>query len=241
MMKREYLILLVISGLLGSCASTKNMIILQHQLTRLKADSILLEKRALNLQNENARLTGQSAYVEQAYINQLQNKDDSIAILNHLIGEKAGRLNYISESQKKQTQAFQHLCNGVKNEFAGYDTQSLVVKTTSSSISVYVNDKRLFVPNSYKTEYFANEMAQKVINVLNNYPELTLVICTYADSSLKVGKDDLTISAFNKSLVLNKCIISENKQPNKEISVSFRPNSKNIFFPIEFLFQPKKP
>jgi hypothetical protein len=240
-MKREYLILLVIAGLLGSCASTKNMVILQHELSRLKLDSSLLEKRALNLQNENARLTGQSAYVEQAYLYQLQAKDDSIATLNQLIREKAGRLNHISESQTKQTLAFQYLCNGVKNEFAGYDTQSLVVKTTSSSISVYVSDKKLFVPNSYKTEYFANEIAQKVINVLNNYPELTLVICTYPDSSLKVGKDELTTSAFNKSLLINKCIILENKQPNKEISIIFRPNSKNIFFPIEFLFQPKKP
>jgi hypothetical protein len=240
-MKREYLILLVIAGLLGSCASTKNMVILQHELTRLKADSSLLEKRALNLQNENTRLIGSSAYVEQAYLNQLQDKDDSIATLNHLIGEKAGRLNHISESHKKQIQTFQHLCNGVKNEFAGYDTQTLVVKTNSSSISVYVNNKKLFIPNSYKTEYFANEMAQKLMNVLNNYPELTLAICTYADSSLKVGKDDMSTSAFNKSLVLNKSIIMEDKQQNKEISIIFKANSKNIFFPIEFLFQPKKP
>lgn len=240
-MRREYLILLVIAGLLNSCASKQNLVILNHELTRLKSDSSLLEKRALNLQNENARLNSQSAYIEQAYLHQLEIKNDSLAILNQLIGEKTSKLQYINESQKKQTQHFQRLYNNIKNEFAGYDTATLVVKTSNGSISVNVNDKKLFVPNTYKTEYLATEVLQKIVNVLYNNPELSLTICAVADSSLKVGKDELEISAFLKTNELYKLTKFKNKMFLNETNILFRPNSKNIFFPIEFLFQPKKP
>ena len=77
-MKQNVLLVTMSLSLLLGCVSKNKFTQSQTEITRLKSDSTLLEKRITQYQNENAHLQTLSATIEQALNIRLQEKEDSL-------------------------------------------------------------------------------------------------------------------------------------------------------------------
>lgn len=181
---------------------------------KLKADSVLLEKRTQQLLEDNNRLAGQSALIEQALTARLQEKQDSLQAKENQLKERELSLVDLKARKEQEQDAYTLFAKQITDEFTDYDVHTLINKINCKDIAIAINDKKLFMANTTKTTYLANEITKKTIALLNKYPDLEVVILTQADSAWASNKEKITDElafATTKSNVLLRLIIAENK------------------------------
>lgn len=172
----------------AACVSqnTYRALLTEHE--RIRHDSLLLEKRIRQLSEENNRLATESARMEQAMNNRLQEKEDSLNYKEALLRERELSLKDMKARKEEEREAFMSLARQVTGDFSGYDRQTLVTHTGCTQIIVSLNDRHLFAAGSAKPEPMAAEVNSKALAILRKYPDLQLVIVAYADSN-QLSKD----------------------------------------------------
>lgn len=181
---------------------------------KLKADSVLLEKRTQQLLNDNNRLAGQSALIEQTLTARLQEKQDSLQAKENQLKERELSLVDLKARKEQEQEAYTLFAKQITDEFSDYESQTLTNKINCKDIAIAINDKKLFMPSTTKPTYLANEITKKTIALLNKYPDLEVTILTHPDSAWASNKEKITdelVFAMTKSTVLIRLMLSENK------------------------------
>ncbi len=194
------------------CISKSQLTSVQDEVSRLKNDSNLLEKRINTLNNENARLQTLSATIEQALNNRLKEKEDSLNYKEKLLKDREFSLKDMKARKEEEQEAFYSLSRKIFGEFVDYDASTLTTKTNCTQAVVTVNDKKLFSQSSNKPEYLATEINNKAANLLEKHPDLMLTIVCYVDSNSHLNnKEDYWTSAANKGNMLAKMLVANRK------------------------------
>lgn len=220
------ILLLIAATLLFSCVYKKKYVANKEQVSRLQNDSAMLEKRIRQLQDENNRLSTQSAAIEQALNQRLQEKQDSLLAKENQLQDREFTLKDLKARKEEEQEAFSDLTKRIRFAFAGYDTSSLQLISHCTGVVVRLNHKKLFVENSLKPDYFANEIQQKTIQLLNKYPDLHLNITTICDSSWASNKEkteDYMALSFARSNLLLKQVLMAQKDLNNRLSAGIKP------------------
>ena len=241
-MKRNVLLVILSLIMLCGCVSKSKFTQTQTEITRLKSDSTLLEKRITQYQNENAHLQTLSATIEQALNNRLQEKEDSLNFKGKLLKDREYSLKDMKARKEEEQEAFYSLSRKIFAAFTDYDASTLITKTNCTQAVVMVNDKKMFVGNSLKPEYLATEINNKAVGLLEKHPDLVLTIVCYVDSSMQIAaKEDLWNIAALRANALLKLLISNHKNLALRIkSATGLPNNnqtvKNQAYYTEYLF-----
>jgi flagellar motor protein MotB len=211
--KKAFPILLLVL-VLAACSSYKNQVIsLQQHIEGMKGDSILLEKRIEKLKEDNQYLSIKAATVEQAYINRLKEKEDSLEIRKQQIADRENQIADIQARREEEREAFKKLANSVFDEFKklGFDTGNLQNYTECSQIIVEIHDRNLFVPLSTKTAAGMPRVLKQVADVLNKHQDLALNIVVYADSTITTREkiEDSWDWTQRKATILGKQLKNE--------------------------------
>jgi hypothetical protein len=222
------IVLIIAVTLLFSCVYKKKYLGNIGQINRLQKDSSLLEKRIRQLQDENNRLSTQSALIEQALNQRLQEKQDSLLAKESQLKEREFTLKDLKSRKEEEQDAFSDLAKQIRLAFSGYDSSSLQLLSNCTGVVLRINNKKLFIENSLKPDYLATEINQKTTSLLNKYADLQLNITTSCDSAWQNPKDkteDLMIPAFNRSQVLTRQLISLKKEFNTRITAGIKPTN----------------
>jgi chemotaxis protein MotB len=241
-MKFNVTILLFATTLIFGCVSKSKFILVESEITRLKSDSALLEKRIAQLSNENAGLQTLSATIEQALNVRLQEKEDSLNYKEKLLKEREFSLKDMKARKEEEQEAFYSLTRKVFAEFADYDASTLTTKTNCTQAVIAVNDKKLFTGNTAKTEYLATEINNKAGNLLSKHPDLMLTVVCYVDSNMQISaKEDCWNIALLRANALSKMLITTHKNLSYKVkSTTGLPTNthinKNATYFIEYQF-----
>ena len=212
LMKQNVLLVTTSLSLLLGCVSKNKFTQSQTEITRLKSDSTLLEKRITQYQNENAHLQTLSATIEQALNIRLQEKEDSLNFKEKLLKDREYSLRDMKARKEEEQEAFYSLSRKIFAAFTDYDASTLTTKTNCTHAVVMVNDKKMFVGNSLKPEYLATEINNKAAGLLEKHPDLMLTIVCYVDSNTQItAKEDLWNLASLRANTLSKLLISNHK------------------------------
>lgn len=219
-----FLFLFVLS--LAACVSKSTYHTLQQDHSRVKNDSLLLEKRIRQLQDENQRLGSESAKMEQALNNRLQEKQDSLNYKEQLLRERELSLKDMKARKEEESEAFATLAKAIFMGFSGYDQQTLTTQTGCASLAISVNDKKLFAGNGAKTELLSQELHTKMIALLEKYPDLNLTVVTYCDSSAatrdRSNADPFSLPYARASVLYKELTAGQPKAIKQRISLAIR-------------------
>lgn len=235
-----YLILLTLI-LTGGCVSKSTYLLLQADHARIKTDSLLLEKRIRQLNDDNVRLATESAKMEQAMNNRLQEKQDSLNYKEQLLLDRELSIKDMKARKEEERDAYLMLSRQILGDFSDYNAQTLTTTTGCTQITVSVNDKKLFVSGTARTEYLAAEMNQKALSILNKYPDVHLHIVSYADSVPPTGKEkslDTYQLAHNKAAALYRelTIQSKSLKTRTAIGVKSEHYLKSYSSQVDYVF-----
>jgi len=241
-MKRNVLLVTLSLSLLWGCVSKSKFTRSQTEVSRLKSDSTLLEKRITQYQNENAHLQTLSATIEQSLNDRLQEKEDSITFKEKLLKDREYSLRDMKARKEEEQEAFYSLSRKIFAAFTDYDASTLTTKTNCTQAIVMVNDKKMFVGSSLKPEYLATEINNKAAGLLEKHPDLLLTIVCYVDSSMQIfTKEDLWNIGALRANSLSKLLVSNHKNLALRVkSATGIPNDsqtlKNQAYYTEYLF-----
>lgn len=240
-MKLGSYIAIVLLGLTAGCISKSAYLALETDHTRVKNDSLLLEKRIRQLNDENIRLASESAKMEQAMNNRLQEKQDSLNYKEQLIRDRELSLKDMKALKEEEREAYMILSRQILGDFSDYDKQTLTTTTGCTQITVSINDKKLFTPGTARIESMATEMNQKAWAVLNKYPDVQLSIVSYADSLPVVSKDknpDAYQLAYAKANVLYRDLNNQSKTLKVRTAMGIRSEQNIKTYPsqIDYIF-----
>lgn len=241
-MKRNVLLTTLGLGMLFGCVSKSKFTQSQTEIARLKSDSTLLEKRITKYQDENARLQTLSATIEQALNVRLQEKEDSLNYKEKLLKEREYSLRDMKARKEEEQEAFYNLSRKIFAAFTDYDASTLSTKTNCTQAVVMVNDKKMFVGNSLKTEYLATEINNKAAALLDKHPDLMLTIVCYVDSNLQISnkEDHWNVAALRANVLSKSFALSHRDLSLRVKSAAGLPNNthtvKNATYFTEYLF-----
>ena len=240
MMSRFY-IATVLLVLMAGCVSKSAYLALEADHARVKNDSLLLEKRIRQLNDENTRLASESAKMEQAMNNRLQEKQDSLNYKEQLIRDRELSLKDMKALKEEEREAYMILSRQILGDFSDYDRQTLTTTTGCTQITVSINDKKLFAPGTARIENMATEMNIKAWNVLNKYPDVKLNIVSYADSFPVASKDkgpDAYQLSYTKANALYRDLNNQSKTLKVRTAIGIRSeqNAKTYPSQIDYIF-----
>lgn len=217
---------------LAGCVSKTTYQALSTEHNRIKNDSLLLEKRIRQLEDDNQRLITESAKMEQALNNRLQEKQDSLAYKEQLLHQREMSLKDMKARKEEEQEAFTTLATQVFSGFSGYSADTLTTHTNCTGFVIRVNDRALFV-NGSRPEAFVQEIHTRAIQVLRKYPDLHLSVVTYADSLTgKEKNNDPLNTAYARGAMLYKSLAADKTRSVKErISVAVQNESAPRTYP----------
>ena len=171
-----------------SCVSSKKYSTSQATINRLQIDSSLLEKHVVQLKTEVAYYRNQSATIEQALNNRLQEKEDSLAQKELLLVEKEVRILDMKSRKAQEKEAFSKLSSSISKEFTQFPSTQINAYTTCTQTAIEVSDHYLFIPNTSKLDMQADPILQTIATVLKKNIDLQVLVVNYTDS-LYTGKE----------------------------------------------------
>lgn len=231
------LLLLLVAG----CVSKSAYLALETDHTRVKNDSLLLEKRIRQLNDENIRLATESAKMEQAMNNRLQEKQDSLNYKEQLIRDRELSLKDMKARKEEEREAYMVLSRQILGDFSDYEKQTLTTTTGCTQITVSINDKKLFTPGTSRTENMAMEINQKAWSVLNKYPDVQLNIVSYVDSLAIAAKDknqDAYQLSYTKANALYRDLNSQSKALKARTAIGIKSEQHTKTYPsqVDYIF-----
>lgn len=185
-MKLVYLFTGVAVFLLTACVSKQKFAETNTRITRLQADSSLLEKRIRLLTDEKNDLAVKSATMEQSLNQRLQEKQDSIAYKEKLLQEREYSLKDMKARKEEERDAFTTIAGEISKAFGSLQNSTVSSSTDCSHIIIDIPEKTLF--SNQKPEPFLQQVTNKISETLKKYPDLNLRIVTYSDSTY-TGKE----------------------------------------------------
>jgi hypothetical protein len=211
---------------LTACVSKSSYTALQQDHSRVQNDSLLLEKRIRQLQDENQRLSTESAKKEQALNNRLQEKQDSLSYKEQLLRERELSLKDMKARKEEESEAFATLAKTIFSGFQDYEQQTLIKQVGCASMTISVNDKKLFSGNGTKTELLSQELHAKMITLLEKYPDISLTITAYSDSAFTVkdksASDPFAMPYTRASVLYKELTTGLSKSVKQRISIAIK-------------------
>jgi flagellar motor protein MotB len=182
-------IFILFISFLGSCVSSKKYASSQSAVTRLQADSALLEKRIHGLQDQVNYLATKNATTEQTLTQRLQEKQDSLDQKQQELSAKENNINDMKARKVQEQEAFGKLYNGIIKSFAAYGSNEVNCRASCTQVIVEISDRLLFMPNTSKLNIDkTNKVAVNIADILNKQPDLKVLIVNNTDS-VYAGKE----------------------------------------------------
>lgn len=185
MKKYFYLIFflpLIAGVLLSSCVATRKFKAAQNHVSVLQSDSITTHnqlndcnKEVKNLNEQKASLLNENTLV--------QNDLKALAAESKMtIAEQAKRLKDLQDMIQSQKDVMMKLKNTIADALMKYKSDELSVFTKDGNVYVSLEEKLLFKSGSDVVDPKGKEALKSLAEVLNNTPDITVVIEGHTDS-----------------------------------------------------------
>lgn len=192
-MKKTLLITIVTAGILTSCVSKKKYVELEEQLSNTQTT---LQKTAV----EKEELEKQFAIIEQrvsdynAKINSLKETSDEkyelneVAMMNKATKENMRKtIAKMDPEELKNAQTLEDSINlavshNIKNSISSTeDDDDVEISIDKTVVMISISDKLLFNTGSYRVNPKANNLLQKLAEVINSEPSLEVMVEGHTD------------------------------------------------------------
>ena len=219
-MRTAYFFTLVIIGggltfLQSSCVAKKKYLYSQNRISELQADSTQLEGRIASLENNIAELEKQlqenqerAKELTQALEGrekEIKQKELLLSRQNNLLYEKAQQLNELQEKINQQNQIVEKLRNTIANALVNFKDDELTVNVKDGKVYLSLSENLLFKSGSATMDQQGKEALGKLSVVLNNNPEIEILIEGHTDSipiSSNVYKDNWDLSVARATSIV---------------------------------------
>lgn len=148
------------------------------------------------LEKEIERLGKQSSSTQQSLSEELRQRDA-------LIAERDKLINNYGEALKTQETAIDAILDEFKTEFQDQPAKDFSYEHKDYKGYLVISEKQLFRPGTDQFAKTANPILEKIAKVLNNHPELQILVVGHSDSqsSIKGFKNRLDFSASRAAAV----------------------------------------
>ena len=215
-----YVVILIVAG----CATSKNTIaLLNQQIEGMRADSLLLEKRISTLSEENHFLSEKCAVIEQAYINRLQEKEDSLLQKRNELNQRELMLVDMQNRKLEEKDAFDKLTLSIFNAYKDLNLgmENFSFRNNCNFIEIEMSDKLFFVGSTLKPEATQNSLLNRTRQLLENNKDLQLHITSYCDSVFVTKdktEDALSWSTIKSNTITRNLLKEGNTNPTRVTS-----------------------
>ena len=219
-MRTAYFFTLVIIGggltfSQSSCVAKKKYLYSQNRISELQADSTQLEGRIASLENDIAELEKQlqenqerAKELTQALEGrekEIKQKELLLSRQNNLLYEKAQQLNELQEKINQQNQIVERLRNTIANALVNFKDDELTVNVKDGKVYLSLSENLLFKSGSATMDQQGKEALGKLSVVLNNNPEIEILIEGHTDSipiSSNVYRDNWDLSVARATSIV---------------------------------------
>ena len=245
-MKRTLLVAVLSVAMLGSCVSKKKYVELETELSNTQSN---LQRTAMEKEEAQRKLDAIEARVSDynAKINSLQESNDSKMEMNDLTVMSNNNKAKMRETLKKVDQealrnartledsinlaVSYNLKQSISDDSEDDDVNITIDKTV---VMINVSDKLLFNSGSYRVSSKANNLMQKLADVINSEPSMEVMIEGHTDSQTMVPgshlQDNWDLSVRRATSIVRLLQDKYNVAPEKLIAAgrsSYAPLTEN--------------
>lgn len=245
-MKKTVLLVIMSAGILTSCVSKKKYTELETELSNTQSN---LQRTAMEKEEAQRKLDAIESRVADynARINSLQESNDDRLEMNDLTAMSANNKRKMRETLRNVDQAelaeartledsinlavSYNLKQSISDDSESDDVEITVDKTV---VMINVSDKLLFNSGSYRVSNKANNLLQKLADVINSEPSMEVMVEGHTDSQTMVPgshlQDNWDLSVRRATSIVRILQDKYNVDPAKLIASgrsSYAPLSEN--------------
>lgn len=197
-MKKTVLLAFMSIGILSSCVSKKKYVELETELSNTQSN---LQRTAMEKEEAQRKLDAIEARVADynAKINSLQESNDDKMELNDLTAMSTNNKRQMRETLKNvdpaelaQAKTLEDSINLAvsynlkKSISSDAESEDIDITVDKTVVMINVSDKLLFNSGSYKVNSKANNLLQKLADVINSEPSMEVMVEGHTDSQTMV-------------------------------------------------------
>lgn len=244
-MRTAYFFTLVIIGggltfSQSSCVAKKKYLYSQNRISELQADSTQLEGRIAGLENditelekqlhENQERAKELTQTLEDREKEIKQKELLLSRQNNLLYEKAQQLNELQEKINQQNQIVERLRNTIANALVNFKDDELTVNVKDGKVYLSLSENLLFKSGSATMDQQGKEALGKLSVVLNNNPEIEILIEGHTDSipiSSNVYKDNWDLSVARATSIV-RLLANEYNVDGERLTASGRADNAPV-------------
>lgn len=192
-MKKTVLVTVLSVAMFGSCVSKKKYVALENELSNTQSN---LQRTAMEKEEAQSKLDAIEARVADynAKINSLQESNDEKLEVNDLTVMSTNNkrkmretLKNVDQSELAQAETLEDSINlavahNLKQSISeGSDSEDIDITVDKTVVMINVSDKLLFKSGSYRISDKANNLMQKLADVINSEPSMEVMIEGHTD------------------------------------------------------------
>jgi chemotaxis protein MotB len=181
--------------------------------------------------NKNYNDLSNSALTKTEQLNlALKNKTIELLQQEKLLQEREKRLRELEDIIKKQDSITSSLTDVVKNALLGFKPDELTINMKNGKVYVSMLDKLLFKSGSVKVEDKGVDALKKLSEVLNKYPDISILIEGHTDNvpiKTELYKDNWDLSVARATSII-RILTEKYKVPPERLTAS----GKGEFTPV---------
>lgn len=192
-MKKTVLVTVLSVAMFGSCVSKKKYVALENELSNTQSN---LQRTAMEKEEAQSKLDAIEARVADynAKINSLQESNDEKLDVNDLTVMSTNNkrkmretLKNVDQSELAQAETLEDSINlavahNLKQSISeGSDSEDIDITVDKTVVMINVSDKLLFKSGSYRISDKANNLMQKLADVINSEPSMEVMIEGHTD------------------------------------------------------------
>lgn len=232
MMKRFGMVAVIAAATLTSCVSQKKFTALEEKNQKIEAELSTARMQLASCEDDKKKLAEDNAYLrEQA--NKLMGNINDLVIINkkeaenlerslEAIKEKDSQIRKMADARSKKDSITLALVTSLKGVLGDIDDDDIQISVEKGVVFVSISDKLLFKSGSYQLSSRANEVLAKVAKVVNNKPNMDVMVEGHTDTKgvldNPVFKDNWDLSVYRATAVVRVLAEELNVDPTRLIA-----------------------
>jgi chemotaxis protein MotB len=244
-MRTAYFFTLVIIGgglafSQSACVAKKKYLYSQNRISELQADSTQLEGRIASLEanveelekqlQENQERAKELTQVLEGREKEIKQKELLLSRQNNLLYEKAQQLNELQDKIDQQNQVVERLRNTIANALVNFKDDELTVNVKDGKVYLSLSENLLFKSGSATLDQQGKEALGKLSVVLNNNPEIEILIEGHTDSipiSSNIYRDNWDLSVARATSIV-RVLANEYNVDGERLTASGRADNEPV-------------
>lgn len=212
-----------------SCVSMNKYHLTENRVKSLQADSARLQSSLLKLSTEKLGIEYEKAVNEQSLSTQLLIKQEELNNKENQLQEREKRLKNLEHLISRQGEFINNLRQSIAKALINFRPEELTIEIRDARLYVSLQEKLLFKTASAKVDPKGQEALGKLAEVLNNHPEIEILIEGHTDT-VPISKkyDDNWDLSVNRAISIAR-ILQKNYHVDPKRLIS---SGRAEFYPV---------